>query len=78
MHAQVLAGTAETGLDFVDDEQQAVLVANAAQALEVALRRRDVAALAEYGLDEDRRSVPRCGLLLQQKLKLGGRENDQS
>jgi len=47
-----------------------VLVADAAQALEVALGRRDVAALAEDGLDDERCRVARRRLLLEEELEL--------
>lgn len=70
VHAQVLARAAEPSLDLVDDQEDAVLVADAAQALEVALGRRDVAALAEDGLDDERGRVARRRLLLEEELEL--------
>jgi len=70
VHAQVLARAAEPSLDLVDDQEDAVLVADAAQALEVALGRRDVAALAEDGLDDERCRVARRRLLLEEELEL--------
>mgnify|MGYP006886177352 CR=1 FL=1 len=68
--AQVLASATKASLDFVDDEKDAVLVANAAQALKVALRRGDVATLAKDRLDDERSRVTRCSLLLEEELEL--------
>ncbi len=49
------AQTAEAGDDLVEDQQDAVLVADLAQALEVALRRRQHAGRARHRLDDDGR-----------------------
>ena len=46
------AEAAEAGDDLVEDEQDAVLVADLAQALEIALRRRQNAGGAGHGLDD--------------------------
>ena len=54
-----LAGAADAALHFVDDEQDAVLVADAAQFLHEDGGRDHVAALALDGLDEDGRALPR-------------------
>ena len=48
-----LAGSADSGLDLVEDEEDAVLVAELAEAGEEAGRGDDVAAFALDGLDED-------------------------
>jgi hypothetical protein len=48
-----LSGAPHPRLHLVDDEQDAVLVADAAQPVEELLRRGDVAALALHGLDDD-------------------------
>ena len=71
--AQVLPGPSETGLDLVDDEEDVVLVADGAEALEVALRGSDVAAFSEDGFDDDARRVGRSTLLLQQEFELWSR-----
>ena len=49
------AETAEAGDDFVEDQQDAVLVADRAQALQVALRRRQHAGRPRHRLDDDGR-----------------------
>ena len=50
-----LSGAAEAGLHLVDDEDDAVVVADPAHALEELRRRDDEAAFALDGLDHDRR-----------------------
>ena len=50
-------GAGEPGLHLVDDEEDAVAVADLAQALQELGRRRDEAAFALDGLDDDRRDV---------------------
>ena len=62
------AGAPDAGLHLVDDEQDAVRVAQRAQVGQPAGRRHDVAALALDRLDEDRRHVGRVGELLEQHL----------
>lgn len=47
-----------------------MVVTDLAQALQVALRGRDVPSLAENGLDKDRGGVARSSLLLQEELEL--------
>jgi hypothetical protein len=54
-----LAEPAETGNDFVEDQQDAVLRADAAQALEVTLRRDQYARRTGDGLDDHGRDVAR-------------------
>ena len=49
------AGAAEAGHDLVEDEDDAVLVAQRADALEVAGRRDEDAGGAGHGLEQDRR-----------------------
>ena len=48
------AESAEAGDDFVEDEQDAVAVADLANALEIALRRNEHAGRTGDGLDDDR------------------------
>ena len=62
------AGAADAGLHLVDDEQDAVAVAQLAQVGQPARRRHDVAAFALDRLDEDRRHVGWVGELLEQDL----------
>ena len=50
-----MAEAAEAGDDFVEDQQDAVLVADFAQALEIALGRRQHAGGTGHGFDDDRR-----------------------
>ena len=47
-------GAAETRLDLVDDEKDAVLLGELAQPLQELSRRRHESALAEHRLDDDR------------------------
>ncbi len=63
-HAELLGGeagaeAAEAGDDLVEDQQDAVLVADLAQPLEIALGRRQVAGRAGAGLDDDGGDVRR-------------------
>lgn len=74
-HAVVLDGehlarAAEAGLHLVGDEQDVVLVADLAHALQVRRHHGDVAALAEDGLDEDGGRVGRRRLAQQQQFEL--------
>ena len=63
-----LAGPPGARLDLVGDEQDAVLVADRAQALEEAVLGDDVAALALDRLDDDRRDLVGRGELVEQDL----------
>ena len=63
-----LAGPPGARLDLVGDEQDAVLVADLAQALEEAVLGDDVAALALDRLDDDRRDLVGRGELVEQDL----------
>src|SRR5712691_6243234 len=49
-----LAGAPEAGLDLVGDQQDPVPLGQLAQGAQEIERRRNEAALAEYGLDDDR------------------------
>ena len=49
------AGAPEAGLDLIEDQQHAALVADRAKLAQIALRRHDDAGLALNRLDEDRR-----------------------
>lgn len=69
-NSQVLSSPSEAGLDLVNDEQDAVVVANLPQALEVTLGRGDVTSLAENGLDDEGGGVAGSGLLLEEELEL--------
>ncbi|MNE29138.1 hypothetical protein D3C80_1226100 [compost metagenome] len=55
LEAEHLAGAAETGLDFVEDQHDAMAVAALAQPLQKCLGRGDEAAVPLYGLDENGR-----------------------
>ena len=73
LHAPVLdgphlPGPTGAGLDLVGDEQAAVLVADAAQALEEAVLRDDVPALALDRLEDDRGDLVRRRQLVEQDL----------
>src|SRR4051795_385292 len=59
------SGPSETGLNLVDDEQQAPLVTDASHCLEVLRRRRVHAPLALHGLEDDRRALSAARRLLQ-------------
>ena len=50
-----LAGASHAGLNFVNDQKDAVFVADAAQALQKFFRRGDVAAFALHDFDDDAR-----------------------
>ena len=63
-----LAGPPGAGLDLVGDEQDAVLVADPAQALEEAVLGDDVAALALDRLDDDRGDLVGRRQLVEQDL----------
>ena len=67
--ANILPGARKPGLDLVDDEHDAVLVAELAQRLQK-LRRRDVeAALAHHRLDDDRGDARRLDVVLEDVLE---------
>src|SRR5699024_1650388 len=51
------SGASETGLYFVGDQEEPVLVGALAQTLHECVRHRHVPALTEYRLDEDRGGV---------------------
>src|SRR4029079_14544638 len=57
LDAPELAGSAEARLDLVDDEHDAVVVADLAHSGKEFLRSDDEAALALHGLDHDRRNT---------------------
>src|SRR5262249_5590194 len=63
-----MAGAPHPGLHFVEDEQDAVLVADAAQPQEELWPGDDVAALALDGLDEDRGDLLGRDAVLEQRL----------
>ena len=52
LRAAVLAHAAKAGDDFIEDQQDAVLIANLAQALQIALGRHDHARRASHRLDD--------------------------
>ena len=67
--ANILPGAPEAGLDLVDDQQDAVLVADLAQSAQE-LEGRDVeAALALDRLDDDRGDARRLDVRLEQELE---------
>lgn len=68
--SQVLSGPSESSLDFVDDEKDAIVIADLAKALEEALGSGDVTSLAENGLDDEGGGVTGSSLLLEKKLEL--------
>ena len=63
-----LAGATRAGLDLVGDEQDAVAIADFAQALEEAVLRDDVAAFALDRLDDDRGDLVGRSELVEQDL----------
>ncbi|MEJ7721783.1 MAG: AMP-binding protein [Ilumatobacteraceae bacterium] len=65
------AGAPEAALHLVGDEQHPVLPAAFDQALDERLRRRDVAALAEHGLEDQRRRLGRRSHRRQQVVEPG-------
>lgn len=69
-HLQGLSGPTEASLDLVGNEEHVVLVADPAEALEVALRGGDVTTLTEDRLNQDRSGVSWCRLLLEEELEL--------
>src|SRR5690606_37124428 len=72
--AEVPARAAEPGLDLVDDEEDAVRVGTLAQALEEGGVARDVSALTEHRLDDERRGLLRSGDGGEQVVQLAQRE----
>jgi hypothetical protein len=68
LHGEELAGAAEAGLDFIGDEQDAVLVAERAQLHHQFLRRDVEAAFALHGLDDDGGHALRLHVTLEQQL----------
>ena len=69
-------GAPDAALHLVEDEQYPVRVAPLAQPGEEGGRRGDVAALAEHGLDDERRRVRRRRLLLEHEVELVERAVD--
>ena len=68
LHCEHSPGARETGLDLVDHEHDAVLIAELAQGLQE-LRRRDVEpTLAHHGLDDDRGDPRRLDVVLEDVL----------
>lgn len=70
LDGKVLSRTSEPSLHLVDDEEEAIAVANLAHALEVARKSGNVASLTENGLDDDAGRVARGSLLLEEELEL--------
>jgi len=66
-----LAGPAEAGDDLIEYQQDAVLVAEAAQSLQVALWRQQHAGRTRYRLDDDRSDVG-CVVQLHQAFQVVG------
>ena len=64
----------DAALDLVRDVQRAVVVAEPAHGPQEVRRRGHVAALAEHGLDQDRRDLRRRDLLLHEQVELRERE----
>ncbi len=70
LDGEPLAGTPKSRLYLVGDEQQAVLVADAAQPRQKAWRRHHVATLPQHRLHQDGCRLKGSGLGLQQQLQL--------
>ena len=68
LRGEHLAGAADARLHFVEDQQNAVPVAQRAQALQEAIRRHQVTALALDRLDQDRRDFVRRHVAREQHL----------
>jgi len=66
---QVLSSSSETSLNFIDDEEDTVLIADLSQSFEVTLRCGDVSSLTEDGFEDESGGVSRSGLLLEEKLE---------
>lgn len=69
-HLQVLSGPSETSLDLINDEKDAIVIADLAKTLEVSLGSGDVSSLAENGLDDESGGVAGGGLLLEEEVEL--------
>ena len=70
-HGEEAAGTSGAGLHLVGDQQDAVLVAQRAQALQEILRRHMETALALHRLDDDGGDVARLGVVLENAFDAG-------
>ncbi len=70
LQCEELAGPAETGLDLIEDQHDAVFIADRAQPLQEAGRRDDVAAFSEDRFNHDRGGFLRRRLGLQQVAQL--------
>jgi hypothetical protein len=77
LDGKVLSGPSETSLDLVGDHQDAVLVADFSDVLEVSGRGGDVASLSDDGLDEDGGGVLGSGLLEEEVVELEAGLSDE-
>lgn len=65
---EVLPSTRKPTLDFIDNEEDTVLIADVPEALEELRRRRYVPAFTEERLDDDGSGVARRGLLCEEEI----------
>src|SRR5450830_1663175 len=70
-HGEERTGTAGTGLHFVGDQQDAVLVAQFTQALHEGFRRDVETAFALHWLDDDGSDITRLGIVLEDAFDAG-------